>query len=198
MLPATGWPDESCKSKLMSLETSSPTQTVSISSGSTAVLMISRSDCCHFIDLAMFLAGSQIVSVSAESMTDAHSLNNTVVINLKMQDGSIGSVIYFSNGNKSVPKENIEIFSGGIIAQIEDFKTLRMFGEKQRIVKYKSQDKGHAAGIREFLKSIQEGSPCPVPLSETMNSMLATCAVNDSITSNRKIFLDDIIPNRGN
>ena len=41
---------------------------------------------CHFIDLAMFLAGGEIVSVYANAMNDPCNLNNSVVINLKFKN----------------------------------------------------------------------------------------------------------------
>lgn len=144
---------------------------------------------CHFIDLAMFLADSPIVSVSADFMNDANDLNNTVSINLKMKNGSIASVNYFANGNKEVAKEYIEVYSGGTVAQIDDFKTLKIFGKKSKQYKYKGMDKGHASGVQSFLKSIKEGTPCPIPFEESYLSMLATFKVNQSIAENRKIIL---------
>jgi predicted dehydrogenase/threonine dehydrogenase-like Zn-dependent dehydrogenase len=143
---------------------------------------------CHFIDLAMFLADSRIVSVSADAMKDANDLNNTVSINLKMENGSIASINYFANGNKSVTKEYIEVFSGGTVAQIDDFKTLKIFGKKTKKYKY-TQDKGHADGVQAFLKSIKDSKVCPIPFEESYLSMLATFKVNQSIVENRKIIL---------
>lgn len=145
---------------------------------------------CHFIDLAMFLADSPIVSVSADYMNDPNNLNNTVSINLKMKNGSIASVNYFANGNKEVPKEYIEVFSGGTVAQIDDFKSLKIFGKRSKKDKYKGMDKGHATGVQSFLKSIKEGSPCPIPFEESYLSMLATFKVNQSLLENRKIMID--------
>lgn len=145
---------------------------------------------CHFIDLAMFLADSPIVSVSADFMNDPNDLNNTVSINLKMKNGSIASVNYFANGNKEVPKEYIEVYSGGSVAQIDDFKSLKIFGKRSKQYKYKGMDKGHATGVQSFLKSIKEGSPCPIPFHESYLSMLATFKVNQSLVENRKIFID--------
>ena len=146
-------------------------------------------EACHFIDVAMFIADSPIVSVFADALNDPNSLNNTVTVTLKMENGSIASINYFSNGNKSVPKEYIEVFSGGTIAQIEDFKTLKVSGNKTKIYKYKGKDKGHAAGVQAFLKSIKEGKPCPITFEESYLSMLATFKVNSSILENRKINL---------
>jgi polar amino acid transport system substrate-binding protein len=145
-------------------------------------------EACHFIDLAMFLADSPIISVSADSKQDANNLNNTIIVNLKMGNGSVASINYFANGNKNVPKERIEVFSGGTIAQIDDFKTMKVFGKKTKKHVYKGQDKGHAACTEVFLKSIKEGKPCPIPFHESHLSTLATFKVNQSITENRKIL----------
>jgi len=144
---------------------------------------------CHFIDLAMHLADSPIISVSADSMNDLEGLDNTVVINLKMLNGSVASINYFSNGNKSVSKEFIEVYSGGIIAQVDDFKTLKVFGKKLKTIKYKGQDKGHANCVRSFIQSINDGTPCPIPFEESYLSSMATIKVNQSIRENRKITL---------
>lgn len=145
-------------------------------------------EACHFIDLAMFLADSPIVSVSADAMEDANDLNNTVSINLKMENGSIASINYFANGNKSVPKEYIEVFSGGSVAQIDDFKTLKISGKKTKNYKYK-QDKGHAKCVQTFLKNINKGEACSIPFEESYLSMLATFKVNQSLKENRKIVI---------
>ncbi len=144
---------------------------------------------CHFIDLAMFLAGSPIISVSADCMKDANALNNTVVINLKMKNGSVASINYFANGNKAVPKESIEVFCGGTVAHIHDFRELTVYGNKSKRIKYKGQNKGHATEVQSFLKAIKEGAPCPIPFEESFLSMLATFKVNQSILENRKITL---------
>ncbi|CAI8337419.1 MAG: Sorbitol dehydrogenase [Owenweeksia sp. TMED14] len=148
-------------------------------------------EACHFIDLAMFLADSPIVAVSADSLDDANKLTNTIVVNLKMENGSVASVNYFANGNKSVSKEFIEVFCGGTIAQVNDFKELQVFGNKSSKQKYKGQNKGHADCVQSFLSSIKEGKECPIPFEESYLSMLATFKALQSISENRKI---EIIP----
>jgi hypothetical protein len=64
-----------------------------------------------------------------------------------------------------------------------------VFGNKSKTIKYKGQDKGHAAGVQAFLKSIKEGEECPIPFEESYLSMLATFKVNQSIAENRKILI---------
>ncbi len=148
---------------------------------------------CHFIDLAMFLAGSPIISVVANAMVDAHSLNNTAVINLEMATGSVASINYFSNGNQTAPKELVEVFCGGAIARIDDFKELIVFEKGKKKIRYKDQDKGHSGCVQAFLKAITEGTPCPIPFEQSYLTMLATFKANQSILENRKILMENVL-----
>ena len=144
---------------------------------------------CHFIDLATFLADSSIISVSAEKLNDMNQLPNTVIINLKMKNGSIASINYFSNGSPLVSKEEIEIFCGGTIVQINDYKTLIVSDKKSKKIKYKSKDKGHVGELNLFLNSIKNGNPCPIPFKESYLATLATFKIVQSLSENRKIIL---------
>ena len=57
---------------------------------------------CHFIDLLRYLAASPIDSWSRVTL-DA-STDDTVAVNLKFVDGSIGTIHYFANGSKSIQR----------------------------------------------------------------------------------------------
>jgi polar amino acid transport system substrate-binding protein len=146
-------------------------------------------EACHFIDLAMYIAGSPIVSVFALAMGDPHGLQSTVNINLGFRNGSIASISYFSNGSKKLPKENIEVFYGGTSVIIEDFKGMTVYGKGITKTTFKGQDKGHAQELKEFFDSICSGGPCPVPFEESYLSSLATFKVIDSLRENRAIEL---------
>ncbi|KAA5536245.1 zinc-binding dehydrogenase [Taibaiella lutea] len=142
---------------------------------------------CHFIDLAMFLAGAEITSVSAVAMIDPNGLNNTVVVNMEFENGSVASVNYFANGSKALSKELIEVFCGGTVVKIDDFKTMTVYNKAEKTTKYKGQDKGHANEVHAFLDAIKNGSPQPIPFEECMLSSLATIKILQSIKENRKI-----------
>lgn len=143
---------------------------------------------CHFIDLAMYLAGDKITAVSASAMQDANGLNNTVVANLEFANGSVASVSYFSNGSKSVAKEYIEVFCGQTVAIIDDFRSLKVSGAKNSTKKFK-QDKGHAEELQQFFGAIRSGKPQPISFEDCYVSSLATLKVLESIRENRKIIL---------
>ena len=140
-------------------------------------------EACHFIDLCMFLAGSKLTTISAVALNDAQKLNDTVCFNLQFENGSTASVSYFSNGNKNINKEYLEVFGSGIVAVLDDFKTLTVFGKSEK--KYTgNQDKGHQNEVKAFVDSIVQGKPAPIPFEETFLSTLATFRALQSIASN--------------
>jgi len=84
-------------------------------------------EACHAIDLATFLVGSPPVRVFAESVGSRHAAEITddqCFITLRHANGSVSSVGYLAGGDKSFPKERIEVIGGGRIAVIDDFRTV--------------------------------------------------------------------------
>lgn len=144
-------------------------------------------EACHFIDLAMYLAGAKIISVQADAMKNAHELNDTVTINLTFANGSIATINYFANGSKKLPKEQIDVFSAGVVFSIDDFRKLRIAGDTLKTVKYKDQDKGHAREIKLYLDGITNGNAQLIPFEECYLSSLTSFKVLQSISENRKI-----------
>ena len=144
---------------------------------------------CHFVDLAIFLSDSKVVSISSESMQDSSETNNTLIVNLKMKNGNIASINYFSNGNNCIPKEFIEVFSNGLIMQIDDFKELRIFNKAKKIIKYSNQDKGHVNCIKSMLSCISNGTNTPISFNDIFFSSLCTFKVLESLRENKKILI---------
>jgi predicted dehydrogenase len=142
---------------------------------------------CHFIDLCAFLSNSTIRSVAAFALQDAQGHQDTVVISLSMQNGSVASISYFSNGNKSEEKEFIEVYNGGLIARIHDFTELHILSPKRQVIK-SMQDKGHKQSLAAFIDAIANGKATPIPENELFNSMRATFGVLDSVTANGEVI----------
>jgi predicted dehydrogenase/threonine dehydrogenase-like Zn-dependent dehydrogenase len=145
-------------------------------------------EACHFIDLAGFIAGSEIQTVYASGFSECMGEIDTVSVNLTFKNGSIATMNYFSNGNKTISKEYIEVFCDGTVALLDDFKCLKIFGRKKTVIKGR-QDKGHSEELLQFVTSIKEGNPCPIPFKELYKSTLATFKVIESIRENRAIIL---------
>ncbi|SIT58131.1 Dehydrogenase-like protein [Mesorhizobium prunaredense] len=122
-------------------------------------------EACHFIDLLRHLAGAEITAVSVNGMASA--TGDTASISLNFSDGSIGAVHYFANGSKSFPKERLEIFCGGAILTLDNFRRIVTHGWKgaksNRLLR---QDKGQKACAAAFVAAVETGSGSPIPFDE--------------------------------
>lgn len=120
---------------------------------------------CHFLDLLRYLSGHRIVDYDAVVMDSL--TRDTLSITLKFIDGSIGTIHYFSNGHKNVPKERLEVFCGNKILYLDNFRKLTGSGwkgfKKQNLRK---QDKGQFACVNEFMQSVEQNTQPPISIAE--------------------------------
>ena len=95
------------------------------------------------------------------------STGDTLSLQMAFADGSIGSVHYFANGSKAFPKERFEVFAGGRILQLDNFKKLTGFGWPGfRKMNLWQQDKGQNACAAAFLDAIRAGGVSPIAFEE--------------------------------
>jgi len=142
-------------------------------------------EACHFVDLLRFLAQSPIESVEAAVMNEAESsaaIPDNVSVILKFGDGSLGTIHYFSNGNKGFPKERLEVFCEGRILQMDNFQRLRGWGWT-RFTKMNlwRQDKGHEKCVWAFVEAVKSGGPFPIPFPELVEVTEITFRINELI-----------------
>ena len=126
-------------------------------------------EACHFIDLMRYLADSPITAHSVQAMGESEALasSDSVMIGLKFSDGSIASIQYLANGSKSFPKERLDVFCGGKILSLDNFRKLQGYGwpgfKSHNLFR---QDKGQQACVKAFIDSIENGKPSPIPFEE--------------------------------
>jgi predicted dehydrogenase/threonine dehydrogenase-like Zn-dependent dehydrogenase len=120
---------------------------------------------CHFIDLLRFLAGSRVSAIDVCTMDTG--TGDTVSVQMAFHDGSIGTVHYFANGTKAFPKERLEVFAGGRVLQLDNFRKLHGFGWPGfRKMNLWSQDKGQKACASAFVDAVAGRGPAPIPFEE--------------------------------
>jgi predicted dehydrogenase/threonine dehydrogenase-like Zn-dependent dehydrogenase len=142
---------------------------------------------CHFIDLLRFLAGSPMTTVQALPLGKSTTPSqDTTTLNLKFDDGSIGTIHYLANGHKSFPKERLEVFCAGRILQLDNFRRLTGFGWKgfSKLNLWR-QDKGHAAEMKAFVDALAHGQESPIPLSEIVEVTRATFQATQAAAGDR-------------
>ena len=140
---------------------------------------------CHFIDLMRFLAGNPIIAFKAMMQGEASVgsvKDDKVSIMLSFKDGSFGVIHYLANGSKAFPKERIEVFCGGRVLQLENFRVLRGFdwpGFRQ--MKLWRQNKGQDDCVRAFVQAIRDGTGAPIPLDEIFEVSRITIEIAESL-----------------
>ena len=146
-------------------------------------------EACHGIDLATYLVGSPPVRVFAESVggpTSPGITDDQCFITLRHADGSVSSIAYLSGGDKAFPKERIEVFGGGAVGVIEDFREVILCrnGRTHR-QKYRGQDKGHAAEIEAFAQAVSSGGDWPISWEDlravSVASILAVRSIREGV-----------------
>ncbi|HXO65190.1 MAG TPA: hypothetical protein VN882_10865 [Steroidobacteraceae bacterium] len=98
------------------------------------------------------------------------------MITLAFADGSVGSINYFVNGAAAFPKEPLEVFCGGRILQLDNFRRLRAYGWPGfRNLNLWRQDKGQRACAGAFVAAVTGGGAPPIPVDEILE--VARCSV---------------------
>jgi hypothetical protein len=114
-----------------------------------------------------------------------------VVEDYRFADGSIGSIHYFANGHRAVPKEYLEVYGGGRTLLLDDFHHAR-WAEGKTVARWKSraQDKGQNGELETLIGAIRTGAPAPIPLAQAVLTTLASFRVLDSLRCGRELPAD--------
>jgi predicted dehydrogenase/threonine dehydrogenase-like Zn-dependent dehydrogenase len=149
----------------------------------------------HFFDVFQLLTGSRAVSVSAGSLSPAHTTpddrdNIAAVVNYA--DGSIATLVYATQGASEIGKEYLEVHGAGTSAVMDNFAELALYGPGDRIRKSARYggDKGQTAQMRAFVDMIANGTPPPTPydlLAET--TRLTWLAADAARTRETKLMI---------
>jgi polar amino acid transport system substrate-binding protein len=138
---------------------------------------------CHFVDMAQFLTGSDPVEAFAHALGGPEgALHDTVSMTLRFENGSIATLGYFAVGDKSFPKERIEVFGGGAVGVLDDFRQLTVSrgGKRSRQQRF-SQEKGFAEEVAAFLGAVRGQAGPPIPLRSLVATTRATFAIEESL-----------------
>jgi predicted dehydrogenase/threonine dehydrogenase-like Zn-dependent dehydrogenase len=136
---------------------------------------------CHFVDLAAFLVGSPVVAVYAQGMASGE---DDVMAILGHGNGSIATIGFHSGGDRSAPKERIEVFGGGAVAVIDDFRRawIVQHGLRRRVgARFGGPRKGHREELQAFVAATRTGGEGAVPFADAVAATRATLAVRESL-----------------
>lgn len=147
-------------------------------------------EACHFVDFISFLVGAAPSRVSAHALPDRGKYReDNVSMTFAFPDGSIGVVDYLANGDRSFPKERLEVFCAAKIAVLDDFRTLELTENGHRKQVKAAQDKGWMYEWRAFGKAIREGAAPPIPYDQLIGVTRATFGAVTSIRTQTPVSI---------
>ncbi|MBZ1350152.1 bi-domain-containing oxidoreductase [Alcaligenaceae bacterium LF4-65] len=146
----------------------------------------------HFIDLIQCLVNAPIVRVFAEriSSNNFSTVNNdNISINFKLEDGSVGSMIYSASGDKAYSRERTEIFFDGKTIVSNDFRHSELHqGGKAESFKTSGQEMGYEEELQAFL-ACSLGKVVPeLSLQQLFATMDVIFAIEQSLASGQPVY----------
>ena len=122
-------------------------------------------EACHLVDLMNYFTGSKITAIAYESLSPANdkiSARDNKAISLRYEDGSLATIHYFAVGSNKLAKEYLEIHFDGKSLVMDDYKSLRAFGEAIKPMTTEKSEKGHfeeMEAVYDWLTGRSEGPP---------------------------------------
>jgi predicted dehydrogenase len=146
---------------------------------------------CHFIDTAAYLTGDALTkSVVAKSLSSDRADvidQDNISITIEYDNGSIATILYIANGDKNLPKEELQVFSGGRTAIMKNFTELELWSGSGKPKIISGQGKGHKEEVEAFIQTIKSGKPSPIPFDSILATTLVTFAIKESLSTGEVI-----------
>jgi predicted dehydrogenase len=147
---------------------------------------------CHFVDFMTFVAGALPKQVYARALANNNRYkNDNLVVDIEFANGSIGTITYVANGDVAFSKERIEVFGGGAVAVIDNFRTLDMIGNgrKESTRTWFRQDKGHQEEWEELSAHVSRGGGSAASIDEMSCVAACTFAIKKSLEARQLIVI---------
>lgn len=139
-------------------------------------------EACHIFDLFQFWTGAIPVKMEAASL-DPKTKNllsqDNFSVTIKYADGSVCTLLYTSQGPKSMSKEYCEVYCDGKAYILDDYRKLTVKGGGGSMKIY-GQDKGHFEELETFANAVQKGY-FPIPPHELFSTTQLSFEVNDRV-----------------
>jgi predicted dehydrogenase len=141
-------------------------------------------EACHIYDTFRALVGSPIVDVTARSIQPQGTQwrrNDNFNATLSFADGSVCSLTYTALGDKSHPKERMDVFADGKVTELDDYHAVRFSGLKKAAWSAGSAQKGQLEELEALAQAMKTSSAWPITLEEQLEVSRAALSVEAQI-----------------
>lgn len=131
-------------------------------------------EACHIYDLFNFLTGGRKVEdIHAFAITPTSEQwlrSDNFVATLRYGDGSLCALTYTALGDKSYPKERLEIFADGKVIAMNDYKSVEVHGGKHSGWSVRVAQKGQFEELHALADSLLQSASWPISLDEQLQA----------------------------
>ena len=146
---------------------------------------------CHFVDLAQAITGGLPQRVFASAAETPQDLRDNLSISLKMDNGAVANITYAASGDKSFPREEVQVFAGGSVCVIENFKTIRFISSgKQTVHRALTVDRGHREELQRTIAAFAIKEPSPIDFKLLVATTIAAFAIEESLSTGEAIEIN--------
>jgi predicted dehydrogenase/threonine dehydrogenase-like Zn-dependent dehydrogenase len=145
-------------------------------------------ECCHFMDLLLFLVRAPITGLEARALpTDGSAVvqGDSFTATVSFACGSKAVLAYTGLGDAGLAKERLEVFKGGAALVLDDFKSLSVHGGPGGTLLLPRQDKGIDAQWSAVVAALRGSASQAITLSEIEASMRATFRLDRAVRGER-------------
>lgn len=144
-------------------------------------------ECCHFIDLCIYLVGTLPSSVYARGLSRDPERDDSFVANVSFTDGSVATLEYLANASAELPKERFEVSSERKTAICENFRSTTVMGGTP--LKTLNQNKGQREAVLAVIEACRTGAGSPFTLEELTANSETTFGILESMRTGQAVDL---------
>jgi predicted dehydrogenase/threonine dehydrogenase-like Zn-dependent dehydrogenase len=141
-------------------------------------------EACHFVDCMTFLTGARPVRVFAESVKSLRSqgaIQENVNVSIRYSNGSVGNLLYLTNGDTSAGKEYCEVHGGGRSALMNNFDEVELYRNGKRTRTKYDGTKGHAEEVAHFISVVLGKETLELSFEAAHDTTAATLKILESL-----------------
>jgi predicted dehydrogenase len=138
---------------------------------------------CHIYDVFHFLTDSRWKDVKVGAITTGSKhwrRDDNFIATVEFEDGSVCSLIYTALGNKTHPKEQMEVFCDAKVLVLDDYKKLTVSGGG-RGWSGQTIQKGQYEELEALAEALRGKQPWPISLEDQLATTRLSFAVQQQL-----------------